>query len=119
MFELRTQYRRDFVDEVLPTSVRGNPALVAACCKALATAQRHLWKLRWDNAFKEIYWRLVVNGLATAERMHMHDCGCVCGSVVGGQPGRHHHLCACPVARAVVEVLQQQSQKHNMCALVV
>jgi hypothetical protein len=108
VFELRTQYRRDFVDEVLPTSVRGNPALVAACCKALATAQRHLWKLRWDNAFKEIYWRLVVNGLATAERMHMHDCGCVCGSVVGGQPGRHHHFWACPVARAVVDVLQQQ-----------
>jgi hypothetical protein len=108
VFELRARYRQDFVDEILPTAVRGNPALVAACCKAVATAQRQLWKLKWDNAFKEVYWRLVVNGLATAERMHLHDCVCVCGSVAGGQPGRYHHFWACPVAREVVGVLQQQ-----------
>lgn len=108
VFELCAQYHRDFVDVMLPTAVRGSPAVVSACCKALAAAQRQLWKLQWDNAFKEVYWRLVVDGLATAERMHMHDCGCVCGSVAGGQPGRHHHFWSCPVVRAVVDVLQQQ-----------
>lgn len=59
--------------------------------------------------FKEVYWRLVLNGLATAERMHLQECRCVCGPVVGGQPAdRRHHFWECPVARSVVEVLQQQ-----------
>jgi hypothetical protein len=76
------------VDSVAPVGVRGDPDVVAACCKSVAAAQRQLWKLRWDNHYKEVYWRLVVNGLATTERMHMQDCGCVCGPVVGGPPGR-------------------------------
>jgi hypothetical protein len=33
---------------------------------------------------------------------------CVCGPVVGGQPGRRHHYWECPVAQAVVCVMQQQ-----------
>ena len=78
LVELRAQYRADFVDAVVPPAVRGNPPAVALCCKAVATAQRVLWKLRWDNAFKEVYWRLVLNGLATAGRMHVPESTCVC-----------------------------------------
>ncbi len=74
----------------------------------MCAAQRSLWKLKWDNHFKEVYWRLVFNGLATAERMRQQDYECVCGPVVGGQPGRRHHYWECPVAQAVVAAMQQQ-----------
>jgi hypothetical protein len=107
-FALRTQYRQAFVDLFSTAVVRGDPAAVRLCYKAVATAQRQLWKLKWDNAFKEVYWRLVLNGLATAERMHLQQCNCVCGPVEGGQPGRQHHFWDCPVAQSVVRVLQQQ-----------
>ena len=106
--ELRANYRRDFVDSIALPTVRGNPAEVQVCCDAVVAAQKSLWRLRWDNAFKEVYWRLVCDGLPTAERMHQQDCGCVCGPVVGGQPGRRHHYWECPVAQAVVGVMQQQ-----------
>jgi hypothetical protein len=108
LVEKRAEYRRDFVDSVAPVGVRGDPDVVAACCKSVAAAQRQLWKLRWDNHYKEVYWRLVVNGLATTERMHMQNCGCVCGPVVGGPPGRHHHFWECFVAQAVVAQLQHK-----------
>jgi hypothetical protein len=113
------------VDSVAPVGVRGDPDVVAACCKSVAAAQRQLWKLRWDNHYKEV-WRLVVNGLATTERMHMQDCGCVCDPVVGGPPGRHHHFWECSVAQAVVAQLQHQitgwypgalQPQHVLCML--
>jgi hypothetical protein len=105
LFELREQYRRDFVDAVTSAVVRGNPAHVDDCCRSIAAAQRQLWKLRWDNHYKEVFWRLPLNGLATAERMHMHDSSCVCGAVGGG---RRHHFWDCPVARAVVATMERQ-----------
>ena len=69
---------RDFVDSIALPAVRGNPAEVQVCCDAVVAAQKSLWRLRWDNAFKEVYWRLVCDGLPTAERMRQQDCGCVC-----------------------------------------
>ena len=108
LYQLRTRYHRDFVDSVSPALVRGNPDASDKCCKALAVGQGQLWRLKWDNTFKEGYWRLVVNGLATAERMHLQEGRCVCGSVAGGPPGRRHHFWDCPVARAVVEEMQRQ-----------
>jgi hypothetical protein len=126
LFEKRAEYRWDFVDSVAPAGVRGDPDVVAACCKSVAAAQRQLWKLRWDNHYKEVYWQLVVNGLTTTERMHMQDCGCVCGPVVGGPPGRHHHFWECFVAQAVAAQLQHQitgwypgalQPQHVLCML--
>ena len=108
LYELRRRYHRDFVDSVNPALVRGDPDASSICCKALAVGQGQLWRLKWDNTFKEVYWRLVVNGLATAERMHLQHCRCVCGSVAGGPPGRRHHFWDCPVAQAVVEEMQRQ-----------
>jgi hypothetical protein len=77
-------------------------AAVTGGVKCMATALRRLWKLRWDNKFKEIYWRLVLDGLPTAQRMHMAGNKCMCGSVC---PGCVHHFWECPVAKAVIDSL--------------
>lgn len=66
----------------------------------LRHAQRHLWSLKWDNHYKEIFWRLPLNGLCTAARIHDTDAVCVCGSSV---PGRRHHYWECPIAQGVVQ----------------
>ncbi len=42
LLDLRDRYRRDFVDAVAPTVVRGNPANVEVCCRSIAAAQRQL-----------------------------------------------------------------------------
>ena len=56
-----------------------------------------------------MYWRLVLNGLASGERLHQQQCRCVCGPLPSDQPpGRHHHFWDCPIAKSVVEVLRQQ-----------
>jgi hypothetical protein len=114
---LRGQYHHDFVDCIAP-QVRGQLELVQDYCKSVTAAQRQLWKVKWDNKFKEVYWRLVLNGLPTAERMHLQECRCVCGPAVGGQPpGRLHHFWECPVAQSVVHVLQQQLAAWHAHAL--
>ena len=105
---LRGQYHHDFVDCIAP-QVRGQRELIQDYSKSVTAAQRQLWKLKWDNNFKEVFWRLVLNGLPTAERMHLQECRCVCGpAVVGQPPDRLHHYWECPVAQSVVHVLQQQ-----------
>jgi hypothetical protein len=106
---LRQRHRQDFVDEFAPVLDRGNPDAVYAHVQAVAAAQKQLWKVRWDNHYKEVYWRVVLNGLATGERLHQQQCRCVCGSLPSGQPpGRRHHFWSCPVAQSVVQVVQQQ-----------
>jgi hypothetical protein len=62
---LRHRHRQDFVDEFAPVLGRGNPDAVYAHVQAVAAAQKQLWKVRWDNHYKEVYWRVVLNGLAT------------------------------------------------------
>ncbi len=61
-----------------------------------------MWSLRWDNHFKEVFWRLIYDGLPTAARLHQ-DRPCVCGQ--GPRPDRLHHFWTCPVAAAVVQVI--------------
>jgi hypothetical protein len=63
------------------------------------------WTLKWDNHRKEVLWRLMLDALPTAERMHQSQQACACGVVC---PGRLHHYWECPVAQAVVAVLQDQ-----------
>ena len=59
-----------------------------------------LWRLRWENNAQEPYRRLVVNGLATGERVGGQPCTC------GASPAdRDHHYWTCPVASAVVAEL--------------
>ena len=77
-----------------PTSVQ----LAVARLPALFT---QLWRLRWDNSVKEVFWRLVYDGLPTAVRQHRHF-SCACDSF---SPDRLHHFWDCPVAKAVVSIL--------------
>ena len=64
-----------------------------------------LWRLRWDNQHKEVFWRLTLNGLPTPKRMGKWGQRCVCGFVT---PDRPHLMWDCPVAHAVVQVLEGQ-----------
>jgi hypothetical protein len=64
----------------------------------------NLWKLPWDNSRKEVFWRLTLDGLPSAARMHMIGSSCDCGVVA---PDRQHQFWGCPVAQAVTQVLQE------------
>ena len=64
-----------------------------------------VWRLRWDNRYKEVVWRLVFDALPTAQRMHRGDRPCACGVAA---PGWQHHFWECPVAQAVVAAMQAQ-----------
>lgn len=81
--------------------------VVDAGLKLLYTAFTQCWKMRWDNAFKEVFWRLALDGLPTAARMHMPLYECLCGEKC---PGYDHHFWSCPIARAVIETLESQLQ---------
>lgn len=83
-----------------------NPAQLHALAQSIASAQRSLWRLHWDNHFKEIFWRLVLDGLATAARLHMDQQPCICRQAQC--PDRRHHFWDCPVAQAVVASMGAQ-----------
>ena len=59
-----------------------------------------MWQLPWENKDRAVLWRLVLNGLPTAERRHDPTGECGCGQVTGA--GRMHAYFACPVAQKVV-----------------
>jgi hypothetical protein len=63
-----------------------------------------LWRIKWSNFQKELYWRLVIDALPTSQRMHMAQQECACGAA---GPGREHHFWDCPAAQAVVAELQR------------
>jgi hypothetical protein len=73
--------------------------VVENCRTSVASALKALWKLKWDNSFKEVYWRVLVDGLPTCLRLHMPRQSCLCGVVC---PGRYHHYWDCAVATAVI-----------------
>ena len=83
------------------------PLVVDAGLKLLYTAFKQCWKLRWDNAFKEVYWRLTLDGLPTAARMHMQSYTCLCGDQC---PTCAHHFWLCPIACAVVDTIEAELQ---------
>lgn len=70
--------------------------------KQLLRAVKRLWKLPWDNSYKEVYWKLLLDGLATSLRLRQVEQHCVCGAAC---PGRYHHFWQCPVAHAVVAAI--------------
>jgi hypothetical protein len=67
--------------------------------------------VRWENRAKEVFWRLVYNGLPTPARLHAQGRPCQCGAGEGGGlaalPGRRHCFWDCPVAAAVREEIQR------------
>jgi hypothetical protein len=97
------QRQSAFADSVAATVVGGRAHVdvqeVQDCC-------RHVWQLPWDNDRKEVYWRLVYDAYPTAARMgNRQDMPCACGVAV---PDWQHHFWQCPVAHAVVRVMQAQ-----------
>jgi hypothetical protein len=101
---LRQQKYQQFVREAL----QGPPDLshqLANLQQRVLPMLRHMWLLPWDNNRKELLWRLVVDGVPSAARMHMTGDTCACGVVA---PGRRHHFWECPVAVAVVAAIRQQ-----------
>jgi hypothetical protein len=81
------------------------PPLQQAQHEELSRLLHAAWALKWDNHRKEVLWRLMLDALPTAERMHHHQQVCACGVVC---PGRLHHYWECPVAQAVVTCLNNQ-----------
>jgi hypothetical protein len=77
----------------------------AEALDAVGVALRGVWRLRWSNERKELYWRLLVDGLPTAARMHLEgEAGaCPCGHA--GPVGWQHHFWECPAARRVASAV--------------
>jgi hypothetical protein len=87
----------------LAEACSGLPVGQHASIQDLQALLRRLWKLKWDNQRKELYWRLIINGLPTAQRMHMSGQPCTCGHAM---PDRKHHFWDCPLAVRVRQVIQ-------------
>ena len=90
----------------------GSPLPVGSVPRLRLTFPR-LWKVRWENRHKEVLWRLAVDGIPLAGNAHVRGVppeACGCGAYPGGGAGsgspRLHHFWLCPVARAVVGVLE-------------
>jgi hypothetical protein len=88
----------------LSLACQGLPPQLQANTSELLQLLSRLWQLPWDNQRKELFWRLCVDGLPTAARMHLLGEPCACGSLA---PDRKHHYWDCPVAEAVIVELQQ------------
>ena len=61
-------------------------APAAATQQEVVALLPHLWRLRLDNHYKEVYWRLVLNALPTAARMPgaaFDTCACGCKTLIG------------------------------------
>ena len=70
-----------------------------------------LWRLPWHNQHKEVFWRLTLDALPTAARLHNASSACVCGA-----PGPNwlHHFWSCPVAVSLLAVLTDHLQSRDM-----
>lgn len=104
--EERTQRMQAFVRLALEEPGQQQPAAEAVDA-AVHELQRQLgrvWRgVRWENSNKEVYWRLLVDGLPTPQRLHTGE-PCLCGGAVA--PGRDHVYWGCPVAVAVRQQLE-------------
>jgi hypothetical protein len=100
------------------------PATTAAVdvgCHKLLSCLRSVWRyVKWDNFLKEVYWRLTLDALPTAQRMHQPGATCLCDALM---PGRQHHFWDCPIAQAVVQSIVEQlpdawcARSHGLCPL--
>jgi hypothetical protein len=83
-----------------------------------------LWKLKWHNERKVVFWRVCVNGLPLASRFPNLDAPCVCHAAAHERPDRMHHFWRCPAAQAVFAWLQQKLgvptplQRHHVWLMI-
>ena len=111
-YRQQRQFVRQAVDGRLPQH------LLNSYHNHLLSTQRRLWHaVRWENQQKEVWWRLVVQGVPAAGGHGICLRGaCACGYAVpaehhnkesGADLQRRHVFWGCPVARAVVRELQR------------
>ena len=82
------------------------PEAIEAAVKRLPSVLSRLWRLRWENKHKEVFWRLIYDGLPTHVRMRFSNKHCVCGLL--HPPDRAHHYWDCPLALAVIDTIVSQ-----------
>lgn len=98
----------------------GAPKLEAGAVRkrreGLECGMRWVWRMQWENRWKEALWRLVVNGVPGAGGHDVDQRGpCPCGWTGPGlqdtglrcREWRWHHFWGCPVAHGVVQQVQR------------
>ena len=89
-------------------------AVPAGDWAALTQAFPRLWQgVRWENEYKETFWRLTVDGVPLLGNSHLRGARavpCRCGFVpaAGCASPRLHHFWFCPVAQAVLQQLESR-----------
>jgi hypothetical protein len=92
------------VSQVLPDLTLAEQGTVSA---RVASSLSLLWRLRWAPTHKQVYWRLLVDALPTAERLHQGSVVCPCRVHPESErrPGRLHYFVGCWVAACVYQTL--------------
>ena len=67
-----------------------------------------LWSVRCRNSTKEVFWRLAVNALPTADRIP--EAACICNGADPPHCTRAHIFWQCPMAQVVVSAVQSELQ---------
>ena len=86
-----------------PNAGEPSQATLATSLSSLSSLFLTLWRLRWDNSPKEVYWRVVYNVILSPARLHLPDPSCRC-SPVSPPCDLSHLFWSCPVA----QVLRQE-----------
>jgi hypothetical protein len=117
---MRTEAHNAFIRQALALSEPSLPAPIPIAEREGRTRTFHrefarIWKVAWDNPFKETFWKLAVNGIPGAGGLGiLHREPCVCGvglsaaELRAGDSAAHrkHAFWDCPVARAIRQQLE-------------
>ena len=99
----RRQAHRQFVVQAL----RHSSATRAQVEAAISGCYGRLWRAPWEKLYKEVFWRLAVNGVRAAGACQRYfSAPCPCGVGGSGSPGdcerlRQHAFWECAVAQTV------------------
>ena len=108
--EQRQHRHARFVSHVFVASNCPAPSSERDQAAVLKHLLSQLWKLPWHNQHKEVYWRLTLDALPTAARLH-HVDPCICGEPI---PNWFHHFWSCPVAAGLLAVLSTHLESRGM-----
>ena len=107
----RQHRHAQFVTHIFAASGRPAPLVEKDQAAILKLLLAQLWKLPWLNQHKEVFWRLTLDALPTAARLHNAESACICGALV---PNWLHHFWMCPVAVGLLAVLTDHLQSRDM-----
>lgn len=95
-----------------PSSSLPSPSLLDRSYLQVLGMLRRIWRLPMPNKRKEPLWRLVHNGIATADRFKTTTKPCVCGATM---PGRKHYFWSCPIAAHLIQGLSSAAGSALSC----